>query len=215
MDLYIHSLCNTYTTSKQTLLLHADGKKHRAKARAFHAKQQPCQTQELTLNEKDGSNHSIGESVEANCSMKTNGSIDGVSQKAATAFCSAAEKKSPSAKKRKLDASRSQGAENNEGSFAGDLSNGEVIQSEREADPECLPNKSKHTDAELPSDDQIDEIGQGQGVTGPNIKWKKLITSILKSVCSCCSRSFFVILGLECLYMVFCMHGRIQMEFLR
>ncbi|QCD80263.1 UBP1-associated proteins 1C [Vigna unguiculata] len=38
------SLCNTTTTSKQTLLLHADGKKHRAKARAFHAsKQQPVQ----------------------------------------------------------------------------------------------------------------------------------------------------------------------------
>ncbi|KAL8243065.1 hypothetical protein R6Q59_009323 [Mikania micrantha] len=36
------SLCNTSATSKQTLLLHADGKKHRAKARAFHAsKQQP------------------------------------------------------------------------------------------------------------------------------------------------------------------------------
>nr|KYP57577.1 Uncharacterized protein C16C10.8 [Cajanus cajan] len=38
------SLCNTKTTSKQTLLLHADGKKHRAKARAFHAsKQQPVE----------------------------------------------------------------------------------------------------------------------------------------------------------------------------
>lgn len=35
------SLCNTKATSKQTLLLHADGKKHRARARAFHAKQQP------------------------------------------------------------------------------------------------------------------------------------------------------------------------------
>lgn len=35
------SLCNTSATSKQTLLLHADGKKHRAKARAFHASKQP------------------------------------------------------------------------------------------------------------------------------------------------------------------------------
>ncbi|XP_052487357.1 UBP1-associated proteins 1C-like [Gossypium raimondii] len=33
------SLCNTKVTSQQTLLLHAEGKKHRAKARAFHAKQ--------------------------------------------------------------------------------------------------------------------------------------------------------------------------------
>ncbi|KMZ66607.1 putative Cell growth-regulating nucleolar protein [Zostera marina] len=33
------SLCNTTTTSMQTLLGHADGKKHRAKARAYHASQ--------------------------------------------------------------------------------------------------------------------------------------------------------------------------------
>ncbi|GFQ07542.1 ubp1-associated proteins 1c [Phtheirospermum japonicum] len=35
------SLCNTSATSKQTLMAHADGKKHRAKARAFHASKQP------------------------------------------------------------------------------------------------------------------------------------------------------------------------------
>ncbi|KAF8048960.1 hypothetical protein N665_2344s0003 [Sinapis alba] len=34
------SLCNTNATSQQTLLAHADGKKHRGKARSFHAKQQ-------------------------------------------------------------------------------------------------------------------------------------------------------------------------------
>lgn len=32
-------LCSTGAASKQTLPLHADGKKHRAKARAFHASQ--------------------------------------------------------------------------------------------------------------------------------------------------------------------------------
>lgn len=41
-SVHLHcSLCNTQATSKQTLLLHADGKKHRAKARAFHAKSAP------------------------------------------------------------------------------------------------------------------------------------------------------------------------------
>ncbi|KAJ9167988.1 hypothetical protein P3X46_019572 [Hevea brasiliensis] len=42
------SLCNTKATSKQTLLLHADGKKHRSKARAFHAakRQQTKQIEE-------------------------------------------------------------------------------------------------------------------------------------------------------------------------
>ncbi|KAD1638209.1 hypothetical protein R6Q59_009372 [Mikania micrantha] len=45
------SLCNTSATSKQTLLLHADGKKHRAKARAFHAsKQQPKDSEAPTSN---------------------------------------------------------------------------------------------------------------------------------------------------------------------
>ncbi|CAN6680803.1 unnamed protein product [Malus baccata var. baccata] len=41
------SVCNTKATSEQTLLLHAEGKKHRAKARAIHAaKQQPKQPEE-------------------------------------------------------------------------------------------------------------------------------------------------------------------------
>jgi hypothetical protein len=39
--LWLCSLCNTKATSKQALLLHAEGKKHWAKARAFHASQQP------------------------------------------------------------------------------------------------------------------------------------------------------------------------------
>ncbi|MBA0622288.1 hypothetical protein Godav_007845, partial [Gossypium davidsonii] len=45
------SLCNTKVTSQQTLLLHAEGKKHRAKARAFHAKQ-PEQTEASALDTK-------------------------------------------------------------------------------------------------------------------------------------------------------------------
>ncbi|KAK1312504.1 hypothetical protein QJS10_CPA07g01007 [Acorus calamus] len=41
------SLCKTKATSQQTLLLHADGKKHRAKAKAFQASQQkPDQAEE-------------------------------------------------------------------------------------------------------------------------------------------------------------------------
>ncbi|XP_058755108.1 UBP1-associated proteins 1C-like [Vicia villosa] len=35
------SCCNTRATSQQALLLHAEGKKHGAKAQAFHASQQP------------------------------------------------------------------------------------------------------------------------------------------------------------------------------
>lgn len=39
--MWLCSLCNTKATSQQALLLHAEGKKHGAKARAFHASQQP------------------------------------------------------------------------------------------------------------------------------------------------------------------------------
>ncbi|KAH1067580.1 hypothetical protein J1N35_032567 [Gossypium stocksii] len=47
-----YCLCNTKATSQQTLLLHAEGKKHRAKARAFHAKQQPEQMEASALDTK-------------------------------------------------------------------------------------------------------------------------------------------------------------------
>lgn len=48
------SLCNTKATSKQALLLHAEGKKHGAKARAFHASKQPLvQTDNFAPDAKD------------------------------------------------------------------------------------------------------------------------------------------------------------------
>ncbi|KAL5221881.1 hypothetical protein ABZP36_026594 [Zizania latifolia] len=48
------SLCNTTTTSKQTLLSHADGKKHRAKAKAYHASQKQANGPEQSLKETVG-----------------------------------------------------------------------------------------------------------------------------------------------------------------
>ncbi|XP_010489487.1 PREDICTED: UBP1-associated proteins 1C [Camelina sativa] len=52
------SICYTKATSQQTLLAHADGKKHRGKAKAFHARQQ-----QSTVDKKDGSeNASNGDS---------------------------------------------------------------------------------------------------------------------------------------------------------
>ncbi|KAL5229280.1 hypothetical protein ABZP36_017545 [Zizania latifolia] len=48
------SLCNTTTTSKQTLLSHADGKKHRAEAKAYHASQKQANGPEQTLKETVG-----------------------------------------------------------------------------------------------------------------------------------------------------------------
>ncbi|EOA31165.1 hypothetical protein CARUB_v10014331mg [Capsella rubella] len=56
------SICYTKATSQQTLLAHADGKKHRGKAKAFHARQQQ-QSGQSTVDKKDGiENASNGDS---------------------------------------------------------------------------------------------------------------------------------------------------------
>lgn len=176
------SLCNTHTTSRQTLLLHADGKKHRAKARAFHAKQQPSQTEESTPNEKASTdNHSTGESVDANGAKIVNGLI-GDPEKAGAVFSPESEKVS-SAKKRKFVATGSEGAGKNEGNCLGDLSNGEVVQAERtepDGEPQTLSKKKKHNGEILHSEDHISERGHAKEASNHKIKWKKLITSILK-----------------------------------
>ncbi|KAG6421094.1 hypothetical protein SASPL_117643 [Salvia splendens] len=53
------SLCNTKATSKQALLLHADGKKHRAKARGFHAKQQGNETVETNVSTENNATNNV------------------------------------------------------------------------------------------------------------------------------------------------------------
>lgn len=60
------SLCKTTTTSKQTLLLHADGKKHRAKAKAFHASQKQANETEQTPDVKETGAVPTKESAQAN-----------------------------------------------------------------------------------------------------------------------------------------------------
>jgi len=63
------SLCKTTTTSKQTLLLHADGKKHRAKAKAFHASQKQTNGAEQTPDVKEAGAVPTKESVQVNGGM--------------------------------------------------------------------------------------------------------------------------------------------------
>ncbi|XP_058106554.1 UBP1-associated proteins 1C-like [Magnolia sinica] len=173
------SLCNTNTTSKQTLLLHAEGKKHRAKARAFHASQQKSsQTEESTANEKDAVNvHSREYSTEEQ-GIETIDEKKGSDPPKATAVSSLeAEKESLLMKKRKFDTSGHGGNGDTEG--RSDLNNGEVIQAEREeAEPR---KKNKHTNSMLQNEDQTGIVGSPKEATHQKIKWKKLITSILKS----------------------------------
>ncbi|CAA7022254.1 unnamed protein product [Microthlaspi erraticum] len=56
------SLCNTKATSQQTLLAHAEGKKHRGKAKGFHAKQQ--EAEQSTMEKKDASENASNGDLE-------------------------------------------------------------------------------------------------------------------------------------------------------
>ncbi|XP_077247886.1 zinc ion binding protein [Tasmannia lanceolata] len=176
------SLCNTHTTSHQTLLLHAEGKKHRAKARAFHAaNKQPTQTEESTPSEKGSIHgHSKGETIDANNTKNVDEPKRKDLPKTSPLLSTKAEK--PSKKKRKFDALGSVGAGNTECNNAGDFINGEVIQAERaETESRSRPKKNKCADAAMQNDDQTDDIGNSNEATNQKINWKKLITSILKS----------------------------------
>ncbi|CAL4962995.1 unnamed protein product [Urochloa decumbens] len=63
---WVCSLCNTTTTSKQTLLLHAEGKKHRAKAKAFHSSQKQANGAEQTADVKETEAVPTKESAQVN-----------------------------------------------------------------------------------------------------------------------------------------------------
>ncbi|CAL4949065.1 unnamed protein product [Urochloa decumbens] len=63
---WVCSLCNTTTTSKQTLLLHAEGKKHRAKAKAFHSSQKQANGAEQTADLKETEAVPTKESAQVN-----------------------------------------------------------------------------------------------------------------------------------------------------
>lgn len=170
------SLCNTKATSKQALLLHADGKKHRAKARAFHAANEPKQKEESIQNgnvstENISKDESIGDKNVEEAKMQDPPQMATVHDSLETENENLASKK-----KRKLDASDNNGDRKKVGGDAsGELGNGEVIQVERaEAEETVLQvKKAKHDVSKEPSSMKED--------TKKKIKWKKLITSALKS----------------------------------
>ncbi|KAF8401037.1 hypothetical protein HHK36_014340 [Tetracentron sinense] len=174
-------LCNTNTTSRQTLLLHAEGKKHRAKARAFHAAKQPKQTEESSPNTNDSTEDPRKGEILGSKNKEEPKEQD---PPKATVLHDSSDTENGnllSKKKRKLEASENEGAKKKEGGDTSvDLSNGEVIQAERaEAEePERQMKKTKHID--VPKKVKVEENGSTVEVTKKNIKWKKLISSILK-----------------------------------
>ncbi|KAL3535569.1 hypothetical protein ACH5RR_004030 [Cinchona calisaya] len=161
------SLCNTNVTSQQTLLLHAEGKKHIAKAKAFHAAKQPKQTEGAALNkdvpaENNGKNGAL-EATEKEIEQKT-------SDIASKKDNSVAENGNyQSNKKRKLEASEDIGAMQKPGvDLPSELGNGEIIQV-GQPKTKKLKDKDKKVEQSVSKDEK------------KKIKWKKLITSSLKS----------------------------------
>lgn len=155
------SLCNTKATSKQTLLLHADGKKHRAKARAFHAaNQKPKQSEGTTT---CGLTENCDKTENQKCEQKEQKSSDVTTNHGNPL---AENGNVHSGKKRKPESSENGNARKKSGvDTTAELGNGygEVIQVGK-------PETEKIRDQDTKSKDDKKKI-----------KWKKLITSILKS----------------------------------
>lgn len=157
------SLCNTNATSKQTLLLHAEGKKHRAKARAFHAaKQQPKQTEPADRGVEGSSDNNQRSEI------PENKAVEELKEQNST---EAENDKSHSKKKRKDRESENGGAK-----LSSELDNGEVIQVEKEQE-----TKHKKAKNETVKQDKANVDGSNGNDSKKKIKWKKLITSALKS----------------------------------
>lgn len=176
----IYSLCNTNTTSKQTLLLHADGKKHRAKARAFHAaRKQSTQTVEPTSNTEIADGKPPAKSIESNGFLKADESRDEETAK----LVAEVENESSVKRKRKNDVIEDFAKDNDKNVH--DLNNGEVIQA-RDTGGEGRPNKKKHVE------DHHDKQCHGKEFSQHKIKWKKLVTSTLQMVCAFMNCRIFV-----------------------
>ncbi|MCE5166907.1 hypothetical protein HAX54_029308, partial [Datura stramonium] len=158
------SLCNTNATSKQTLLLHAEGKKHRAKARAFHAaKQQPKKTEPADRGVEVSSDNNQRSEIPKNKAgenLKEQNSTEVENDK------------SHSKKKRKDCESENGGAK-----LSAELDNGEVIQVEEEQETK---HKKKAKNETVKQDKANVDGSNGNDSKKKKIKWKKLITSALE-----------------------------------
>lgn len=154
------SLCNTKATSEQTLLLHAEGKKHRARARAIHAaKQQPKQPEESALDTKPTPENKQIEETKLQDASRVNAEQNSSEAGNGTLL---------SEKKRKLDASKNDESRKK----TRDNTSDEVIQSGK--------TEANGKESQLEKDKLV-ESSSAKNESNMKIKWKKLITSTLKS----------------------------------
>lgn len=146
------------------MLLHADGKKHRAKARGFHAKQQASDTVQTNPSAENDATNQVTENKDIGDSKDLNSS-----KVASLHDGSGVENNSlESSKKRKLEASENGDAHHKSGVDASsELSNGAETEVTTRSKKAKLSAKEDHSKLDL---------------TEKNIKWKKLIASALKSV---------------------------------
>lgn len=153
--MWLCSLCNTKATSKQALLLHADGKKHRAKARGFLAsqsQQQPVQT-DKSVPDANGATENIPNDDKAKDDKNAEKPGDEVPSEK---------------KKRKLEALEGDLSKKSRNDTSIDMGSGEVIQ----GDKVTRESQSKKEDIAAPhSTNAVNKI-----------KWKKFIKAALKSV---------------------------------
>ncbi|KAK7265401.1 hypothetical protein RJT34_33021 [Clitoria ternatea] len=159
------SLCNTKATSQQTLLLHADGKKHRAKARAFHASnQQPVQA------DKAASDAKIDVETAPNTVVRDdkNGELPKSHDSSEQNNSKSGNEISSAKKKRRLEALGDDLIKKSRNDTSVDMGNGEVIQGE-EATRETNSKKEGIVEPHCAS------------AVKNKIKWKKYIKSALKS----------------------------------
>ncbi|KAL6316579.1 hypothetical protein AAG906_018834 [Vitis piasezkii] len=114
------SLCNTKATSKQALLLHADGKKHQAKQKEESTQNGNVSTENISKDESIGNKNVEEAKMQNPPQMATlHGSLETENENLA------------SKQKRKLDASDNNGDRKKVGGDAsGELGNGEMIQVE-------------------------------------------------------------------------------------
>lgn len=178
------SLCNTKATSQQALLLHADGKKHRAKARAFAAKQQPNPPEEGAAISKDSSVNTPKNEV-PNDKSTMDDKKSGPSNGAFGHDTSLAENGNVSVKKRKNDVS------NDSEDCVNGVGNGTVTQAEAEETPkkskkvrkesEVKGTKKTRSKNETESEGELGKTDSKKESAEQKIKWKKLIATSLKS----------------------------------
>lgn len=167
------SLCNIKASSEQTLLLHAEGKKHKAKARAFHAsKQQPQQKQESTSpatlppEEASKSRGGDGEHIEEPKDISTSNNAHDNSE--------VDKGNLQSSKKRKHDGSdKIDHKKKTMLDKLNEVGDGEVIQAEN-----TEVKKSKHV---VTARENAEDASHPNEDAQKKIKWKKLIKSTLKS----------------------------------